>query len=1098
MNIRLPSNNVEYYKEAITSNDPDKVREIQKTFANLTPEEQNIIQALIDEVIWSAKTPMKDALGDLRNVMNMYDRMEWWTILLSNDWLRDGEWMYEVEDFPWVSDRKNVTLAWWHNVSSFWPVWAWNETLVWHAGNDTLPGTVRSLTSPKLPEIWADRNKAFALATKTFWVTPTRDALRIYQKEQKLKSIDGVIWKETYSEMYAAVVLEKANDRIDEFGISEKTQKEILWVLSNGNPNGKNVMILRAFLKSQHDTFKTKSDYDTKYKSFYASINTYETTTLATHESKAAAKEVEVELHKVDKDGRSMYRRIKDGIDKGNIGEEMASLIRDKWPMALFLLAWAFVFGMIPWMSDSVTTNTWWKRLLVGWVIIANKESLMDMGSDLFKGSKNWLDKNQSSWSAITKVTETQRIQGSKLREIFPNDDIFDGIQEYFKNSEVISSLDSSKYPEYATALRSWKNIPSFFKDISINGQKLSNEQIATYLEALYEWKNEWDKNFLDLTVLETVAWVSTWVLGVTLLSVAKKWPPARLAFLGLAAWTSLLTYLKWEEILEKIQNMPWFNWLNKKEDDILKQINNNSLREKATEIIKSEAETTEKITKLKWILSSDNKQLKGLIDLLIGTEVRVFELSTNTRFAAIDSLWWVFPGEVSIIEWMLSEVEKLEWLVSSNMTSPEEKAKLAQILTEFKPRFEKYIADKNAYVVKQEAANYGPKIRKEVSDIDWSITAATASITTLKEEKDKLISDRLSAKATEIEAINRKIAEIPGKIAEKQSIIDTLQPQLIIAQRNVWNLEVENAWAVVDAHLSYINNTIPTAIEAQWIISTVNTNILEIKIIDEKVNEIIEAIAPAEDNQAKRDIIVKLQQVLNWLKDIWDSYKAKLEEGTSVTPEKLKSQDLDFTDKDTVKWIKEILASESKNSANANALEFFSISPKEATKAIDIYRWEFVRQLDENKADILSTPATEIYVLKQKIENRTTLLWAYSSLFESEYEDTNFEDVLKTKWLEVLEKSYSDVMFTESISWGQLVNRYLAQIPSPNKEFIANQLKAQNTIENLMDTLAALSVDWIEITLKDGTKSSITPDTVRESSELLDTLKTELNFLTA
>jgi len=457
MNVRFPSNNIEYYREAITSNNPDKVREIQKTFANLTPEEQIIIQSLIDEVIWDAKNPMKNALSDLSTTMNLYSKMEWWRVLPSRDWLRDGEWRFKVEAFP----RNNITLAWGRNISAFEPTWAWSETLVWHTWNDTLDGTVRSLTSPKLPEIWVDRAKAFQLATKTLWATPTRDALRIYQKEQKLKSVDGVIWKETYSEMYAAVVLEKANDRIDEFGISEKTQKEILWVLNNGNTNGKNVMILRAFLKSQHEVFKAKSDYDSKYKSFYVSIEKYETTTLATPESKAVAVEVEKELHKKDKDGRSMYRRIKDGIDNGNISEEMASLIQDKWPMALFLLAGAFVFGMIPWVNDTVATNTWWKRLLVGGVALANRGSLEDIAIDLAKWGekvakyvrsedakrhyKTWEDLVASLWDKLPD-SETFGTSVDGVKKVF-NSTIWwmEWVNHTFKKADI------AKYIEWFT-----------------------------------------------------------------------------------------------------------------------------------------------------------------------------------------------------------------------------------------------------------------------------------------------------------------------------------------------------------------------------------------------------------------------------------------------------------------------------------------------------------------------------------------------------------------------------------------------------------------------------------------------------------------------
>ena len=57
----------------------------------------------------------------------------------------------------------------------------------------------------------------------------------------------------------------------------------------------------------------------------------------------------------------------------------MESLIAEKGPMMLFILAAGFVFGMIPGVNDSVATNSWWKRLLIAGVGLANGQSITDM-----------------------------------------------------------------------------------------------------------------------------------------------------------------------------------------------------------------------------------------------------------------------------------------------------------------------------------------------------------------------------------------------------------------------------------------------------------------------------------------------------------------------------------------------------------------------------------------------------------------------------------------------------------------------------------------------------------------------------------------------
>jgi len=240
----------------------------------------------------------------------------------------------------------------------------------------------------ELSEVVDNKVVAREKLKKAIWNPLTPANIKAYRKKQGL-TVNEKIDAELYMEVEAVDILAAVNDRIGSLGISQKTQARILQALKYWNPNGVNVMILRAFVVSQHETLKKRDDYESNYRDFYKKIHAFEKTANALPESKVISREVETELHKKGKDGRSMYRRIKDGIDNGNIWDELMSLLEDKWPMALFILAGAFIFGMIPWVNDTVATNTWWKRLLVWGVLLANGGSITDMAKDLVKWGEN-------------------------------------------------------------------------------------------------------------------------------------------------------------------------------------------------------------------------------------------------------------------------------------------------------------------------------------------------------------------------------------------------------------------------------------------------------------------------------------------------------------------------------------------------------------------------------------------------------------------------------------------------------------------------------------------------------------------------------------
>lgn len=74
--------------------------------------------------------------------------------------------------------------------------------------------------------------------------------LKKYQENHGIW-IDWRIGKETYLEMEALNILASAQDRVEELGISEKTQERIKWFISQGNLGTKNAQKLILWINEE-------------------------------------------------------------------------------------------------------------------------------------------------------------------------------------------------------------------------------------------------------------------------------------------------------------------------------------------------------------------------------------------------------------------------------------------------------------------------------------------------------------------------------------------------------------------------------------------------------------------------------------------------------------------------------------------------------------------------------------------------------------------------------------------------------------------------------------------------------------------------------
>lgn len=244
----------------------------------------------------------------------------------------------------------------------------------------------------KLSNIGVSIEDAHALAAETIDGFPNTENIKSYQTDHNIDS-DGIVGIETYGEMYAWELEKEIRRERNRTGhLSSETQEKVITLLGYANIAWTHTLSLLLYIWNLRLGLEEHDWFDEDYKDFFDTISVVIWSYEESSEWQATIRDMDSELQRPSWDGRSMYRRIKDGMDNGNFWEEITSLIQEKWPMALFLLAGAFVFGMIPWVNNTVATNTWWKRLLVWGVALFNKESITDMAGDLVAGAWNIAD----------------------------------------------------------------------------------------------------------------------------------------------------------------------------------------------------------------------------------------------------------------------------------------------------------------------------------------------------------------------------------------------------------------------------------------------------------------------------------------------------------------------------------------------------------------------------------------------------------------------------------------------------------------------------------------------------------------------------------
>lgn len=904
----------------------------------------------------------------------------------------------------------------------------------------------------------------------------TKEKIKTYQEGHNL-TVNGEISLETYGEIYAKI-LEVALiwDMRESDKISPEHQRDVLSLLEYANMSGLNTVSLLTYLWVIKISEKDEADFEEVYGDFFKQIEEH----VQGFEENGGWDAAIAAASASWKNRRSFYEIAtdKDTSPTDKIKEIMSD------PMLLIgggIMFLFWVFGAKTKYTDSFLKRAW---ILLGamffWPAVINRLGIDDALEDLWAEDKinNFIAGTDPDSAPSVRVREAREVEWSPLNKLFPNSDFFEKVQEYFSTNETINALSISSFPEYISALKSWEDIPSFLQNISVDGHILTNEQVAAYLQSMYEGRREWDNTFADLNTIEktgVVTGVVTWGLAVT--GIILGWAPLAVVTLGsLAAW-SIAVYYNSKEVQEAIRNNPWFDGLKEREAEIINQITNEDLKNQLQDITRNESSIEEKISSFKALAEENSEfslQILALKDLLISVQIRWSDI-------VLEQLSWKkdLSGTVSEIE---SEIQ----FIGENVSNEEEREELIRILNE------RIAAINEEWEIRERTA-----VREEVTKIESTIGWFQWKILLLKEEQERLIIEKSSANARRMSEIDVRLGQIPWEITVLEQKILALQPGLLEAKKAVANLEVEQSGIVIDSHLNYVTTILPWAISEQWIVSALSINIDDISRIKSDVEKIAEVIETADASEAKTQLWEKISQITSAIADFGRSFQWEVSWDT-VTAETLRDSNLDLTNEGALSTISETLTSLSVDASTQEVLDFYEITIQSPGEVKELYRWEFERQLEIEKDEFIGIPAHQVYLLKQKIEKRNKILGGYSHLFEVEHDEVSFQDIIRQKRDEFFNIPFSEVAFTETFTGDAIVNSYLEKLSSPDKEVISEILTIEKTMEDLLSYLWAFKKSDTKLILSDNSEVKIQAQTVSESKRLLWILNDEINFLTS
>ena len=925
------------------------------------------------------------------------------------------------------------------------------------------------------------------------------------------------IWAYTYAELLTESYYD--DNKLREFArdwINEQEQKMILNLFKYADHGSYNIEKLTGALLGLKAKLSNTPDYDIKYRTFFDQLDTSKQEFLNSDAGILVVQEREENF-------QSIYAIMKD--DSKTLPEKMKAILSKP----ALILPWVllFLFWVFGW--NTKYTNSFWKRIwwVIWWALFGPALWNELWGNEILADAKDYWTKKKKAQADLRAITSTgnpvspttaisqvRSDESSELYRAFPEASSLEAVNEKFKTDETLPYIRISDIWGIITELEKWDtgNVPNYIKNISVSGKTLTTEQLIIYLSSLQTIWQDHDKvqyirDIFELQSTSTTAWIWAWLWllalwGIGLLTTTP------LIITWAAAWTALAWGLSlmfpnaiWDYIASSTHLQKNIDTL----DAFFASIKDPQVLGQVIRIFES-GDIESQITNLQQLQRANPnaftvQQMNEFLDAKKMWHIRaqITELQAISGMVIINSvtpLDIITPENTTAIQDRITALNNF----AESISNPLERWVIETEIAELQSNFEVKLAEARAEQTRQQEANEqeaDKKARERKKVLPSEIDQVQEQILKLKDEKNRLETERLSASAERIQTINTRLALIPVEIAELEANKTTLEQEQEEVKVRVANLDVKLHLPVITSNIEFLENEFAEAIRIQWITWAVENNITRLAGYAEYIFDKRDKIEFA-DIPEKQEFAALLTELETQLQEIRVRY-------IEANPQ------LGSIDADDIQWFDFF------NPANMNMLNSIFESPTQLHWVGEFiwtadgwiqrpeilkltYSSEFARQIAEKLNALYDFPVDNISNLKREVEEVNKYYDAYENIFWQSANREAFQQVTRSKNAALLSMNYSDILISETKDMNEVFWEFIWAvnlISSEDAISISNILVWQDSLHALIQILKAISTSWSKY--KDPTSGDIVEYSLKTrelTSTFHNAIETELTFL--
>lgn len=901
---------------------------------------------------------------------------------------------------------------------------------------------LNSLTGGNLASININREEAFWVWEEVIWNPLTSERIREYQERQNIW-IDGKIGRETYLELRAGQLNDGIVAGIDNINTLRTRIDEIRLILESGTKSWVNIVRLIFLVEGYENQHKENNQFDRLYGEFYVWYNSWKSQYAESEEGQRVIRQAE---NTAWRDGRSLYAIATD--ESMPVSERIKAIATD--PMLLMWWAILFLFWVVG--GNTRFTNSFMKRLgiviwwLMFWPAVWDRLGVWEAIDDL--NQYTWATDrfnsffDRTSWPGRERIMTVRWQSWNELNRLFPDETLLENSLAHFEVVEQLNTLSLNNLNTHISALRNnqEENIPDFLKGIVIDGVRLTNEQVAIILDSLLVTRRQSDVTIWDIfegwNSYEVAGWalVGWWLIYWVL----NAFPP--IATISIIVWWSTLAWQNREEILAYLQGFEYFNWLDTRVNTLISSIGDETLQQNIRNIFQNAENSLEsKIIALQTLATNHEtfrEQISQLSDILIGIYIEWLN-AISQNISNISDL-------ESAREELLAQIA----VIQNNITDESEKQRLLTL-----------VHDRINEIGSQTEVRRVQEARQAVTTIEESIWELRISISELEAEQTRLETEILTASAEDLITKQRRLAEIPWEITLLQDQIRSQEWELSGAEQALADIEVEIYSQTVRSHLSYLIGSFRNAVNTEGIITATNLNITRLRGIETQLSQIEIAITAATEGGEKTVLLRNIGDVRRQLEDIKTQYQSEYP-SIIYTTESLEAENINISGTEGFVEFQSRYANAIRFISSEEITAFVWMSLQERWEIDTIFQAEFRRQVEIVEQEFVSAPANNIQNLRDILQQREEMLPRYRILFQTEYEDTEFQDEVLGK-REVIEslniwdiEGFNDFYRNtiNTLEWTEDEKRLLLRIIDLNPSFSDLRIFYRDQIPTIRD----------------------------------------------